>query len=103
MLSFNSNERLHGKRNGFFPQSHGIQGKGRLTEDGHDVTIARRGLISKDHRISGGLCFLFKVNDGDMAPTLIKQVAVGTKVKFFMLDAGYDQITLFFLISNSIT
>lgn len=32
------------------------------------------------------------VNDGDQAPTLIKQVAVGTKVKFFMLDAGYDQL-----------
>lgn len=31
------------------------------------------------------------VNDGDMAPTLIEQVAAGTQVKFFMLDAGYDQ------------
>jgi IS5 family transposase len=31
------------------------------------------------------------VNDGDMAPTLMEQVAAGTKVKFFMLDAGYDQ------------
>ncbi|MFC0216753.1 transposase [Paenibacillus chartarius] len=32
------------------------------------------------------------VNDGDMAPTLMEQVATGTKVKFFMLDAGYDQL-----------
>ncbi|MGF6951611.1 hypothetical protein QF028_004116 [Neobacillus sp. B4I6] len=32
------------------------------------------------------------VNDGDMAPTLIEQVAARTKVKFFMLDAGYDQL-----------
>ena len=32
------------------------------------------------------------VNDGDMAPALMKQVAKGTKVKFFMLDAGYDQL-----------
>jgi len=32
------------------------------------------------------------VNDGDMAPTLMEQVAVGTKVNFFMLDAGYDQL-----------
>ncbi|MBN2981045.1 MULTISPECIES: transposase [Cohnella] len=32
------------------------------------------------------------VNDGDMAPILIEQVAAGTQVKFFMLDAGYDQL-----------
>lgn len=32
------------------------------------------------------------VNDGDVAPTLIEQVAAGTQVKFFMLDAGYDQL-----------
>jgi len=32
------------------------------------------------------------VNDGDMAPALMEQVAKGMKVKFFMLDAGYDQL-----------
>lgn len=32
------------------------------------------------------------VNDGDMAPTLMEQVSTLTKVKFFMLDAGYDQL-----------
>lgn len=32
------------------------------------------------------------VNDGDMAPPLMEQVAIGTRVKFFMLDAGYDQL-----------
>jgi IS5 family transposase len=32
------------------------------------------------------------VNDGDMAPALMAQVAKGTNVKFFMLDAGYDQL-----------
>jgi len=32
------------------------------------------------------------VNDGDMASALMEQVAAGTKVKFFVLDAGYDQL-----------
>ncbi|MBP2898874.1 transposase [Escherichia coli] len=32
------------------------------------------------------------VNDGDMAPPLIEQVVVETNVKFFILDAGYDQL-----------
>lgn len=32
------------------------------------------------------------VNDGDMAPTLMEQVSKKSKVKFFMLDAGYDQL-----------
>lgn len=32
------------------------------------------------------------VNDGDMAPALMAQVAKCTNVKFFMLDAGYDQL-----------
>ncbi len=32
------------------------------------------------------------VNDGDMAPALMQQVAAGAKVKFFMFDAGYDQL-----------
>jgi Transposase DDE domain/Transposase domain (DUF772) len=32
------------------------------------------------------------VNDGDKGPVLMEQVAVDTKVKFFMLDAGYDQL-----------
>jgi hypothetical protein len=32
------------------------------------------------------------VHDGDMAPDLMEQVAVRTKVEFFVLDAGYDQL-----------
>ncbi|MNI37679.1 Transposase DDE domain protein [compost metagenome] len=32
------------------------------------------------------------VNDGDMAPTLMEQTAAKTKVKFFVLDGGYDQL-----------
>ncbi|QNR65105.1 transposase [Paenibacillus peoriae] len=32
------------------------------------------------------------VNDGELAPALIQQVAASTKVKFFVLDAGYDQL-----------
>lgn len=31
------------------------------------------------------------VNDGEMAPGLIENVAAKTSTKFFMLDAGYDQ------------
>lgn len=30
------------------------------------------------------------VNDGDMAPALMKKVAADTEVDFFVLDAGYD-------------
>lgn len=32
------------------------------------------------------------VNDGDMASALMKQVASRIEVKFFILDAGYDQL-----------
>lgn len=32
------------------------------------------------------------VHDGDMAPDLMEQVAAKTKVSFFVLDAGYDQL-----------
>jgi transposase, IS5 family len=35
------------------------------------------------------------VNDGEMAPGLIKQVAVPFKPHFFMLDAGYDQMKVY--------
>ncbi|AZK47545.1 MULTISPECIES: transposase [Paenibacillus] len=32
------------------------------------------------------------VNDGDLAPALMEQVAADAKVKFFVFDAGYDQL-----------
>jgi hypothetical protein len=32
------------------------------------------------------------VNDGDLAPKLMEKVAGKTKVNFFVLDAGYDQL-----------
>jgi|UniRef100_A0A8R1ELY9 IS5 family transposase len=35
------------------------------------------------------------VNDGEMAPGLIKTVTAETDVKFFMLDAGYDQMKVY--------
>ncbi len=35
------------------------------------------------------------VNDGEMAPSLIKKVSAETSVRFFMLDAGYDQMKVY--------
>ncbi|WP_144534288.1 transposase, partial [Bacillus pumilus] len=35
------------------------------------------------------------VNDGEMAPGLIAKVAAKTSAKFFMLDAGYDQMKVY--------
>lgn len=35
------------------------------------------------------------VNDGEMAPPLIEQTAARTKVQFYMLDAGYDQLKIY--------
>ncbi|SMG52993.1 transposase [Paenibacillus aquistagni] len=35
------------------------------------------------------------VNDGDMAPSLIEIAAAKTSVRFFMLDAGYDQMKVY--------
>ena len=32
------------------------------------------------------------VNDGDMAPPLMNHVAARAKVKFFILDAGYEKL-----------
>jgi transposase, IS5 family len=40
------------------------------------------------------------VNDGDMAPPLMEQVATRTKVKFFILDAGYDQLKNYAVARN---
>ncbi|MNI97119.1 hypothetical protein D3C73_1557010 [compost metagenome] len=31
-------------------------------------------------------------HDGDIAPTLMEQTASKTKVKFFVLDGGHDQL-----------
>lgn len=35
------------------------------------------------------------VNDGEMAPSLIEKVAVDKRTRFFMLDAGYDQMKVY--------
>lgn len=35
------------------------------------------------------------VNDGEMAPSLIKKVSAETSVRFVMLDAGYDQMKVY--------
>ena len=35
------------------------------------------------------------VNDGEKAPELIEKVAAQTNTKFFMLDAGYDQVKVY--------
>jgi IS5 family transposase len=35
------------------------------------------------------------VNDGEMAPVLIEKVTAETSVRFFMLDAGYDQMKVY--------
>lgn len=35
------------------------------------------------------------VNDGEMAPSLIEKVSAEARVRFFMLDAGYDQMKVY--------
>ncbi|WP_366414809.1 transposase [Paenibacillus sp. GP183] len=35
------------------------------------------------------------VNDGEMAPGLIEKVATKSNTRFFMLDAGYDQMKVY--------
>ncbi|WP_307449569.1 transposase [Paenibacillus sp. V4I3] len=39
-------------------------------------------------------------NDGEKAPDLIEQVATRTNTRFFILDAGYDQMKVYEAAQN---